>query len=129
MIEPDHIFHVDVYKLEIGFFWSFEKYIEYMLETFGEDVASRTIGARAYTSMYRDTDDIPYFFIVMSGDAPVPTYAHECLHMVDMVSKEIGMPLKWSTTEPRAYLLECIMRSLLKESPHITWDDHTGESE
>jgi len=118
--EPDHVCVVDVYDLEVAFFWTFEKYAESYAENFDIDVtedACETVQARA--SWHVVADGSNRFAIYMSERADWWTYAHECSHMVDFICECIGMPMNMDTTEPRAYLLAFLFKELSWHSPHL----------
>ena len=113
-----YLCHVNVYHLDVAFFWSMKHYRKYYAKHFDIDVTEHGASCPACASHY-ELDAGNVFAICMTEDAGWETYAHECSHMVDFISDVIGMPMTMDTTEPRAYLMGYLFRELSLNSPHL----------
>jgi len=82
----------------------------------GEDIHGLTCIACA---SHYPIDGGNLFAICLPEGSDWDTYAHECSHIVDFISEEIGMPMNMDTTEPRAYLMGYIFKQLILNSPHL----------
>lgn len=119
--QPDHICPVDVYRMDVVFFWSYEKYLTFAQKYYNLTDTIEDCADEEGCAVYLDsTEELPPLFaMVIPEHAELETYAHECSHMVDYICNFIGMPMKMSTTEPRAYLLGYLFKELCVNSPWL----------
>ena len=120
---PDYVFDVDVYNMNIAVFFSAKSADNYFHKEWGQEAD------HYQTDMTDHTQGMAFLFETETGGLihgvilptmPQPEIlAHECSHLVDMISQSVGMPCTMDTTEPRAYLMQYLYSTILQ--PCLEW--------
>ncbi|QQV91428.1 hypothetical protein M1M25_gp112 [Tenacibaculum phage Gundel_1] len=68
---------------------------------------------------YKNGDSNAYYAIVLNtksshGKPSIGVLAHECLHIVNMISHNLGMKPDFKNDEPQAYLLDYLVDKAMK---------------
>lgn len=126
---PDYVFDVDVYNMSIAVFFSLESADSYFHKAWGEkhDYYKELMadGAQALAFDYVVPDGRSIHGVLFPNMPQPQVIAHECSHLVDMISEKIGMPGTMDTTEPRAYLMQFLFDRILEAC--IKWEEDHPE--
>ena len=111
MIIPEGVklVNVDMLKIEVAFFNTRAKYLEFCKSNNLDDSSAyKNAGiAEVFT-----VNDIPYFTVSVF-ERSIPLLVHECCHIADFILQHKGIPVTMENTEIRAYLTEYLVSQMI----------------
>lgn len=126
---PDKVIHVDMYKIDIGVFFSPEGADFYMHTVHGcdnnqfQDCFDSSTSAMAFVD--ESGGAINHIGVIFPTPPNGGLLAHECLHLVDYICDHVGIDMSLDTMEPRAYLLEYLYDNI--EVAIAAWQEEHPE--
>lgn len=103
--------HIDVFDTSIPVFTSDKARIKYIEKKGGnpQPINGKFRGAAPYDVV---GDGGVIFSLILPKDAEISTWAHECVHVADLVMDYSGIPTGVKNTEIRAYIVGHLMDQL-----------------
>lgn len=113
--EPDYlgIIFLDIFNIQIGVFDCVHKR-QNALKKMGVDSGLTTeVACYAFAAWDADELNRTIYSLYLGPESTITTWAHECVHLADMIMDRAGIPTEASNTEIRAYITGHLLAQIM----------------
>lgn len=103
-IQADGLISLDIFETDVGVWFSNTPRVEALKFMGVAEPAGANQNFLGVVCLDFDEEDFPILTMVISPRAGIDTWAHEAVHLADMLMDSRGVPTDIANTEVRAYI-------------------------